>query len=783
MAVEAACATGPRAAPGVPLGAATVCASRLRGARFSLLAPDAADVLGCLDAASVADVVVFVQRVAPTRGGDSGEAGVAPSAMPAMRALCAQGLPAVAVALRGVAALPSAQRNAAKKAALAALVRDAALGEPDKAFSADSATDWAAAARALAELRARPPAWRGGGRAYVVAHALGFAPGATPTPEGADEVPAGAVVGTLALEGYVRGAALHAGQLLHVQGCGDFAMLRVEAAEEPAGAAERRRPGVAGAASTSGPASSAVLSAPGGKRHLLQVENEYDDLANEQTWPTAEELEQAEREAAARRAGKRRVPKGTSAYQAPWLLYEEDEADGNAEDGSDDDAMGDEEEQSEEEELQSEPDDDDGTGRPDDMLTDGELAENETAREAAWRARAAELAERRELAEVGEAEYPDEVDTPLDRPARHRFQKYRGLKSMRTGEWDSKEMLPLEYGRIFSFRSFGQARARAQREADTLLVAEDGAPCSGGVTGANAMEAEHGPEGACVAPGRYVRLLVANVPADRAQAVIEAVCGSEGVVAVNGGGLAACREVLVGCALLNHESKACVAHFRVTKDRGVGFPLASKQVMYMRAGFRRFLTRPIFSDDGLRSDKHRYLRFMPAAGTAVASMFCPIMFPSQPLLAFVPQTAAACAAASQAVAAGGIAAAPAALLGGARAAAASGELTLALSGSLVKCDPDRIILKRINLTGYPLKVHKRKAVVRWMFHNPDDVRWFRPLELWTKHGRRGRITEPVGTHGAMKCLFDVPIMQHDTVCASLYKRMYPKFPSDWLWLL
>ena len=73
MAVEAACATGPRAAPGVPLGAATVCASRLRGARFSLLAPDAADVLGCLDAASVADVVVFVQRVAPTRGGDSGE--------------------------------------------------------------------------------------------------------------------------------------------------------------------------------------------------------------------------------------------------------------------------------------------------------------------------------------------------------------------------------------------------------------------------------------------------------------------------------------------------------------------------------------------------------------------------------------------------------------------------------------------------------------------------------------------------------------------------------------
>lgn len=43
------------------------------------------------------------------------------------------------------------------------------------------------------------------------------------------------------------------------------------------------------------------------------------------------------------------------------------------------------------------------------------------------------------------------------------------------------------------------------------------------------------------------------------------------------------------------------------------------------------------------------------------------------------------------------------------------------------------------LSGWPLKVHKKKAVVRWMFHNPEDVRWFRPLELHTKYGRRGRI--------------------------------------------
>jgi hypothetical protein len=31
-----------------------------------------------------------------------------------------------------------------------------------------------------------------------------------------------------------------------------------------------------------------------------------------------------------------------------------------------------------------------------------------------------------------------------------------------------------------------------------------------------------------------------------------------------------------------------------------------------------------------------------------------------------------------------------------------------------------------------------------MFFNAEDIRWFKPVELWTKQGMRGHIREPRG---------------------------------------
>lgn len=662
--------------------------------RLTVIEANHGDLEGCLMVAKVADAIAFVTAATSEKDQLVDKDGKLCLSM-----LRAQGLPTVFGLVQDLVDVSVKRRSDVKKASASAL--EAEMPEGSKVFFADGAEDYEQVLRYLSNHRLSNPQWRSN-RPYLLAQKLEFVPDI--------QAPA---QGTLLVSGYVRGRGLNVNQLVHLTGVGDFQLKQVDVLEDPCPLRQDHK-GRKGEAMEL--EKETILLPDLSLQEQLILENIPDPLAGEQTWPTEEELARAEEEKQSR-IKKRLLPKGTSEYQAAWIVDDElsdhenfDE--GNADEkmegvnfstqrGDEEDGVLSEERHSKHEDLYSDEDasildDDEDDARSEMMIEEVSTVES----------RRAEL-ERLKAAHTADAEFPDEVDTPLDVPAKQRFAKYRGLKSLRTSAWDPKESLPQAYSRIFCFENF-------QRTQKNVL--------------GKAAEVDNGLFSGSVRSGAYVRLHVKDLSAFSASKLLSTYT----------------ELPLIVCGLLQHESKMSVLHFGIKKHESYTEPLKSKESLIFHTGFRIFKTRPIFSTDDINMDKHKLERFLHPGRFSVASVFAPICFPPLPLVVF-------------------------------KETGIGERLTLVASGSLKSVDPDRIILKKIVLSGYPLRVQKQRAVIRFMFHNPEDVRWFKPLELWTKYGRRGRIKEPVGTHGAMKCVFDGVLQQRDAVCVSLYKRVYPKW--------
>lgn len=81
-----------------------------------------------------------------------------------------------------------------------------------------------------------------------------------------------------------------------------------------------------------------------------------------------------------------------------------------------------------------------------------------------------------------------------------------------------------------------------------------------------------------------------------------------------------------------------------------------------------FLSRAVLSDDGQGADKHKMERFLQPGGSFVGSVYGPISYPPLPLLAF-------------------------------KVVPGAERVTLAAAGALRSVDPDRLVIKKIVLTG------------------------------------------------------------------------------------
>ncbi|KAG0054160.1 hypothetical protein BGZ83_011856 [Gryganskiella cystojenkinii] len=649
--------------------------------------------LDIMDAAKVADFIVFVMSAVEE---------VDEFGLRILTGIQSQGVPSVVPAVNNLEQIPIKKRADIKKSLLSFTTHF--FPEEDKVHALDNSSEGLNVLRMIANQLPKTIAWRDT-HSYMLAESVAF-----------ESNPSDPSVGTLRVTGYARGTHFNANRLVHLQNFGDFQLEKITSAPITHRAVHVNSMDAEG--------TETVLDAPIAElQDDLAAENEPDLLGNEQTWPTEEELMEAEERvknldpserpeqsfnSVAPKKAIRRVPKGTSNYQAAWIIDSDHESD----DENDEDDM-EEDDHMDDDDLPSARDNNEDSGEEyedledeaEDVAEDKDVYEDELEDEEEARQYAAYL--EREKENRDDMEFPDEVEAPTDVAAQVRFARYRALESFRTSPWDPYENLPLDYGRIFQFENFRRTKHRVMNQAK-----------EGGVL-----------------PGLHITLHIANVPA----AIMDT--------------YSAARPFIV-FGLLQYEHKMGVINIVVNRNSEYDGVIKAKDPLVLHCGFRRFVVRPIFSQNSRNgkgtNNVHKSERFLQHGRSTVVTVYAPIQFGNLPVV-LTKDTEDVNAPA------------------------------LVATGTLMDADPRRIIAKRIILTGHPFKVHKRTATIRFMFFNPDDIWYYKSVELRTKHGRTGHIKESLGTHGYFKAQWDQQISMQDTVMMCLYKRVYPKWGTT-LWV-
>lgn len=420
----------------------------------------------------------------------------------------------------------------------------------------------------------------------------------------------------------------------------------------------------------------------------------------------------------------KRLPRGTSKYQAAWYLGDVSDSGSDLEDVDDDV----DEEMDGAASVAAGPEDGHFAGpEPTEYGGPSEYPQSEMFLDPAIEDEADQLEayrkQRRNEADE-DLEFPDEIELSPHVDARERLLRYRGLKSLRTSHWDTEEDKPHEpsdWSRLLEISDYRAAKNKVLKEAQF-----------GGI-----------------APGTRVAIHL-RVPSPR---VAE---------------LQAMKKPTAVFSLLKHEHKLTAINISITLSTDYPFPLRSKEELILQCGPRRLVINPLFSAAGnTPNNVHKFDRFLHPGRTAVATFMGPVCWGSVPCLFFK---------------------APSATSTGQDAIEDlaqdlslnnKGGLELIATGTTLPPSTSRIVAKRIILTGHPYKIHKKLVTVRYMFFNDSDVRYFSALQLWTKRGRSGYIKEPLGTHGYFKATFDGRVNPLDSIGVSLYKRVWPRISRPW----
>ncbi|XP_006620479.1 ribosome biogenesis protein BMS1 homolog [Apis dorsata] len=198
--------------------------------------------------------------------------------------------------------------------------------------------------------------------------------------------------------------------------------------------------------------------------------------------------------------------------------------------------------------------------------------------------------------------------------------------------------------------------------------------------------------------------------------------------------------------LLHGEENIGYVQTRIKKHRWYSKILKSKDPLILSIGWRRFQTLPIFSklEDNL---KNRMLKYTPEHVACMAHFWGPI----------IPQGTGVLAIQDVATRIPGF--------------------RIAATGSIVEMDKSTQIMKKLKLTGVPMKIYKKTAFIKDMFNSPLEVAKFEGAKIKTVSGIRGQIKKAVSKpEGCFRATFEDKILLSDIVfCRTWYKVDVPKF--------
>ncbi|KAJ8930714.1 hypothetical protein NQ314_016479 [Rhamnusium bicolor] len=221
-------------------------------------------------------------------------------------------------------------------------------------------------------------------------------------------------LGTLKITGYLRGVALSVNQLVHIPGLGDFQMLQIDAPYDPNKIDKNKNTNTAESSEQTTVRILEIVDPA--KQESLDSENIPDPMDAEQTWPTNEEIETAEKEQKLKKVKK--IPKGWSDYQAAWIP--DDDAEFQLDESASDEQGSDNEYMDAVSEEKSEISEDDNDFE---SVTESEVPVNDERYDKEMDFYSEKQALEKMKAAKVDRQFPDEVDTPMDQPARVRFQK------------------------------------------------------------------------------------------------------------------------------------------------------------------------------------------------------------------------------------------------------------------------------------------------------------------------------------------------------------------------